>query len=124
MPFTNAGAQLAILRIGSGISNFIGFYAIGSGSGTALVTNATLISESGVRIAITGSPDFSTARKVTFVGDWSANLISGLAFREFGLFDTITGVTGSAWFRSAFPALTFDGSNELSMTTTIEAIPG
>ena len=124
MPFTNFGAQAAIWRIGSDLGERISFYAIGSGSGTALISNTTLVNESGVRVAITGSPNFQTTRKVTFLGDYNSTVISGLPLTEFGLFTSGTQNIGSTWFREAFSSVIFDGTNELQLSTTIEAIPG
>jgi len=123
--FTNWGAQAAIYGIGSNrTNNHIQYFAIGSGSGTALVTNVTLAAESGVRVAITGSPDFTTVRKVTFTGDYNSTQLSGLNLTEFGLFASGAQLIGSTYLREAFTAVTFDGTNELNLNATIEAIPG
>ena len=122
--FTNFGAQSVAWALGSVISNnYIQAFAIGSGSGTALSTNVTLANESGVRVSLTGSPDFSSARKVTFQGDYNATQISGLLMTEFGLFNTTTQNSGSIWQREAFNAVTFDGTNELQLITTLEVVP-
>ena len=124
MPFTNAGTQFAIYRIGSALNNmYIGAFAVGSGSGTALVSNVTLVREA-ARNMITGSPDFDTARKVTFNGDFSSTTMSGIPFTEFGLFTSGALSIGSTWLRESFGSIIFDGTNELTLSATIEGIPG
>ena len=72
------------------------------------------------RNAITGSPDFSVNQQVLFTGDWNSVEISGLILREFGLFTTGTALNGSLWAREAFPAITFNGTNELRVENNIE----
>jgi len=121
MPFTNAGRKLNTFSLGSDINLFIGFVGIGSGSGTATLTDSKLLNEVN-RSAITGSPNFSTAQKVQFQGDFSPTQMSGIHLTEFGLFNTgsNTGFTGSAWQRESFGSIVFDGSNELQILTTIE----
>ena len=123
MPFTDYGAQRAIFRIGSPIVDFIESIEVGYGSGTALVTNVELVNGS-VRVIQTGSPNFSTARKVTFQGDFSSSSLSGLQLTEFGLFTSGALDIGSTWAREAFSQVTFDGTNELQVVYTVEAIPG
>jgi hypothetical protein len=123
MPFTNYGTQATIWNIGSQLTNnYVRYFGLGIGSGTALVSNVTLVTESGARVAITGSPNFTVANKVTFQGDWNSILMSGVLLTEFGLFSNNT--NGSTWQRESFPTVTFDGTNELQILTTIEAIPG
>jgi len=125
MPFTNEGIRQTLLAIGSNLTNnYIQYYAIGIGSGTALVTNVTLVTESGTRALITGSPDFTTARKVTFQGDYNSVQMSGISLTEFGLFNSGASNIGSIWLRESFPAVTFDGTIELQISTTIEGIAG
>jgi len=79
-------------------------------------------------VAFTGSPDFTTIRKVTFTGDYNSVQMSGVQLAEFGLFSSGDGGNpfgvGSAWFREGFSPLTFDGTNELQITTTLEVLPG
>ena len=124
-PVTNFGAQALAWRMGSPLNNlWISQLAMGSGSGTALVTNVTLVSERD-RNEITGSPDFSTARKVIFTGDFNSVEMSGTQLREFGLFTTGLGANvGSSWLREAFGSIIFDGTNELQVQATIDLIPG
>ena len=124
MGFTNIGAQQLAWALGSNISNnFIQAIAIGSGSGTVSVTNATLVAEH-TRTIQTGSPNFTTARKVSFQGDFNSLVMSGLTLFEFGLFASGTLNTGSIWQREAFGSVIFDGTQELQVTTTLEVLPG
>jgi len=92
------------------------------GRGTALVTNNTLVNEVS-RFAITGSPNFTTTRKVSFQGDLNSVQASGLTLQEFGLFASGLANTGSLFLREAIGSLTFDGTNELRLEATIEFIP-
>ena len=123
MPITNEAAQFLAFRMGSGVPSFVGAIEIGSGSGTALVTNKDLVAGS-IRNVITGSPDFTTARKVSFQADFNSVEMSGLDFTEFGLFISGPINIGSAWAREAFGSVTFDGTNELQINYTTEFIPG
>lgn len=125
MPFTNYGAQAMAWQLGSNLSNnYIQYFAIGIGSSLARVTDVTLVTESGTRAVITGSPNFATPLKVTFQGDFSSSIMSGVQLTEFGIFASGAATTGSVWQREAFPSINFDGSNELQIATTIQFIPG
>ena len=46
------------------------------------------------------------------------------ALTEFGLFDIAsgTGFTGSVWLREGFPGITFDGTNELQILSTLQVL--
>jgi len=124
MAFTNFGAQAIAWRLGSSLPNeYISAIGIGSGSGTATVSNTTLVAEH-TRTMITGSPDFTTARKVTFQADFNSVQMSGLILTEFGLFTSGPVNTGSCWQREAFGSVLFDGTNELQIVTTLEVLPG
>ena len=123
MTFTNAGAQFLAFRLGSSLPDlFVGAIAIGSGSGTATVSDVTLVAEE-LRTIITGSPSFTEARKTQFQGDFNSVEMSGLTLSEFGLFTSGPALTGSTWQREAFGSVTFDGTNELQITITLEVIP-
>ena len=123
MPFTNEGAQFVAFRIGSAVPSFIGAMEVGSGSGTAIVGNTTLVAGS-IKKIITGSPDFSEARKAGFQVDFNSVEMSGLELTEFGLFISGPLNIGSVWLREAFGSVIFDGTNELQVNATIEVIPG
>ena len=117
MVITNLGKNKIALFVGGSTTTPPAYFAIGSGSGTAAVTDTALIH------AVDGqaftSTDVDTSQKVTWQGDWSSNEMSGIQLREFGV-KVEAGTTGSVWSRTAFPALTFDGTNELRIEETIE----
>ena len=122
MVFTNYGRQAVAWALGSDISNnYISYMAIGSGSGTPLVSQTTLINEAN-RVEITGSPDFGTSLKVGFQADWNSVTMSGINLREFGVLASGVVLTGSIWQRESFPNIVFDGTNELQVVTTLEVI--
>lgn len=122
MPFTDKGAEIVAFRLGSATPSFISAIGIGSGSGTAKVTDTVLLSEH-TRTVITGSPDFGTAKKVQFQADFAASTMSGLTLTEFGLFISGPVGIGSAWQREAFGSVVFDGTSELQVLSTLEVIP-
>lgn len=125
MPFTQYGVQALIWKLGSNLGSlFVNHYAIGIGSTVSTIGDVTLANETGVRNIITGSPDFTTARKVTFLGDFNSVQMSGVQLAEFGLFASGATTIGSIWFRSSFNPITFDGTNELSLSTAIEGKAG
>ena len=120
--FTDYGKQAVTWALGSDISNnFIGVFAIGSGSGTALATNVTLIEERN-RTLITGSPDFATAKKVEFQGDFNSVQMSGITLFEWGLLASGTANIGSTWQREGIGSIVFDGTLELQLLSTFEII--
>ncbi len=123
MVFTDTGKDLVTLGLGSNLGLFIQYMGIGSGSGTVVATQSTLLNERD-RNLITGSPDFSTQRKVTFQADFSPTEISGTILTEFGLTNTAsgTGFTGSMWQIERFGSIVFDGTNELQVVTTLQVI--
>lgn len=96
----------------------IGYIAIGSGSGTALASQTTLLAER-IRNATT-SIDTSEAQKVKIQGDFTASQMSGTKLMEFGLFNQSSG--GSVIQRVGFGSLTFDGSLELQILSTLHVI--
>lgn len=122
MVFTNAGKQFVAWRLGSALNtSFISNIGIGDGSGTGLVTNTTLVNER-LRTNITGSPDFSTSRKVVFQGDFNSVQMSGINLSEFGLFTSGAAGIGSTWQRESFGSIVFDGTNELQITSALEVL--
>lgn len=125
MAFTNFGAQAAIWRLGSNLDNlWIDQTAIGSGSGPVGITNVVLESEVN-RTDITGSPNFTEDRKVAFQADFNSFTMSGIHLTEFGLFTTgLAAGVGSTWLREGFGSIVFDGTNELQISSSIEATPG
>ena len=122
MVFTDYGKQAVTWALGSDISNnFIGVIAIGSGSGTASVTDVILVGEAS-RTIITGSPDFTANRKVGFQADFNSTQMSGITLTEFGLIASGVANVGSTWQRESFGSVVFDGTNELQIISTLEVI--
>ena len=119
MVFTNVGKSGTALAIGSFASNRPQFLALGSGSGTVLVTDVTLVAESGLRKSPT-SLDFSQPQKVTYTIDYNSVAVSGLQLTEFGMFTSGAFDVGSCWNREGFSSISFDGTNELQVQLTYE----
>jgi hypothetical protein len=106
--------------LGSNIpNNYIQTVGLGTGSNTATSGDSVLINEV-LRNVITGSPDFTTSRKVSFQADFSSTQMSGIKLAEFGLFSSGTAGIGSVWQRESFNPITFDGTIELQVKSTIE----
>ena len=125
MPFTNAGAQQIAWALGSNLSNnYIQYFAVGIGSATAGVGNVTMVTETGARSVLTGSPNFATARKVGFQFDFNSVEMSGIRLFEFGFLGSATGSTGSIWQIERIGSIVFDGTSELQITNTIEVLRG
>jgi len=120
MVFVNTGRnKLALFMVaGSGLS-FPRYCAIGSGSGTAIATNGSLVAEVGSRQDYSAI-DSSIAKEVTWTHDYSSSFMSGMSLKEFGLFDTNVAKSGTMWHREGFAAVTFDGTNELQIQTTYQ----
>ena len=124
MPITNWGAQATTYNIGSNISNnYIQYCAIGSGSGTFAATETTLINER-TRAFVTGSPNFTTARKVEFQFDFTASTMSGLGLTEIGFVGSYPALQGSTWQIERFPSQSFNGTQELQVVDIIEVLRG
>jgi hypothetical protein len=122
--FLDVGKKIMALRIGSSLPDlYIKAIGIGTGSSTVLSGNTALANEVN-RQLITNSPDFTTAKKVTFQGDFNSVQMSGITLTEIGLFSTgsNTNWTGSIWQRECFGSLVFDGTNELQVITTLEVL--
>lgn len=119
---TNWGAQAIAYAIGSDISNnYLQYCAIGSGSGTVLASQTTLLNETD-RNPLTGSPDFTTSRKVEFQFDFNSVELSGLHLTEFGFLPSGTGITGSIWQIERIGSIVFDGTVELQILNTIQVL--
>ena len=109
--------QVALYLAGSH-NNYPNFFMIGSGSGTVLSTQLTLINavDRQSMTSIIGS----TSYKVKYIGDWNSVELSGLTIKEFGVCLSGTGTTGSMWSRTGFPGITFDGTAEMRIEETQE----
>lgn len=123
MVFTTYGRERTALALGSDISNnMISYFALGSGSGTELVTNVTLVNEF-TRFGLLGSPDFTQSRKVRFVGDIGAVTSSGLILREWGMLASGPALIGSLWARQAVNgSIVFDGTLEGRFEMVVEVM--
>ena len=123
MVFTNTGREMMALSLGSDVRLYIAYMGIGSGSGTASTGDSTLLHERD-RNVMTGSPNFTTAQKVTFQADFNSAQMSGIHLTEFGLTETAsgTGGSGSFWQREAFGSIVFDGTNELQIVSTLQIL--
>lgn len=120
MVVTNWAKQALTYAIGSTITNnYISYCAIGSGSGTALGTQTTLIGEA-KRTAITGSPDFTTTYQVEFQADFNSIQMSGINLSEYGFISSGAFQIGSIWQREAFGSVAFDGTSELQLLANFE----
>jgi len=122
MVFTDVGKEMVayLMAFGSGTS-YPRYCAIGSGSGAVAATDTALVGESGARNDYT-SLNSGTAKQLLWTHDFSSTSISGITLTEFGLFDNISGTTGSMWQREGFPGIEFDGSNELQIQITFEVV--
>lgn len=123
MVITNYGKNRITLLIGGSILNINsipGYFLIGSGSGTALVTQTQLVTPTDRQLFT--STSYPSSQKVNFVGDWTSVEMSGLSLREIGVTVSGGGLTGSVWSRIGFPATLFDGTNELHVEETWEVI--
>lgn len=115
MVITNYGKEFIAAVFGGSLTT-PNYFAVGSGSGTAVVTGSALIYE--VNRNACSSPDLTTAKKVSFIADFTAGALSGTNVSEFGLFGVTSG--GMCLSRDAFSSVTFDGSNEAQIELTIE----
>lgn len=115
MTATNDGASgLALAFAGS--MDLPNHTVIGSGSGTASVTNTALIAQTGSQLFTGGSMDIGTPRFVTMISDFGATQMSGTGLTEFG----INAGSGTMFGREGFGAITFDSTNELQTEITFE----
>ena len=122
MTFTTFGRERIALLLGSSLPDeHIQYYGVGTGSGTEDNSNVTLVDEK-IRFAMTGSPNFTDARKVLFTGDLNSVQASGLNLQEFGLFNVSgTAFPGSTWSREALAgSIVCDGTIELRFESTVE----
>jgi len=110
MPVTNTGKSGLILFLaGSGVIPDV--LAIGSGSGTALITNTNLVAETS-SVAFT-SRDISIPQEITYISDFNSVQMSGTNLREFGI--KKSGLANTVWNRESFNTVNFDGTNELQV---------
>ena len=107
--------ELALFLAGSA-TNRPTYFMLGSGSGTVVSTQTTLFNpfDGQEATSVTGS----TIYKIKYQGDWNSVEMSGIQLREFAICGSSSTITGSIWSRTTFPAITFDGTNELRVEET------
>ena len=110
MTILNYAKQQTALFLGGSQLNYPTYMMIGSGSGTVSLSQDALIAATD-RQAVTSTTN--SLYKISWQGDWSSSEISGTQLREFGMTGSASTITGSMWSRINFPAITFDGTNEL-----------
>jgi hypothetical protein len=118
MVITNYGKSRIALIVGGSSTEIPSWMMIGSGSGIALSTETTLIYPTDRQIFT--EVNNTTTQKIGFVGDWTTIEVSGLDLREHGITISGAGTTGSVWSRTTYPAINFDGTNELRIEETWE----
>lgn len=122
MVVTDFTRETIAVALGSDVtSQFISYFAVGSGTTSASTSDTTLENEWS-RFVQTGNPDFTTSKKVTFSGDLSTVEASGLILSEFGVMASGAALTGSIWTRDVVGSVTFDGTNELKIEVALEVL--
>jgi len=111
MSILNYTKNVLTLTLGGSTSMYPSYMMIGSGSGTYAATQTSLIAPRDRQLVTATS--YPTSTSVKWQGDWTSVEISGTQLREFGMTGSASALTGSMWSRSTFPAITFDGTNEL-----------
>jgi hypothetical protein len=99
------------LFLGGSTVEYPQYTLIGTGSAT-VTSSSTELTTPQDRQAHT-SRTYPSARKVQYITDWTSLELSGLNISEFGQIGSATGTTGSLLSKVVFPAITFDGTNEL-----------
>ena len=108
---TNYLRQQAIEMVGSRLQ----YFTVGTGSQTLNNNMTTLTGSEFLRLAITGSPDFSTPLNVTVNADFNSAQISGLILKQFGSFLQSGINIGSAYIVNQLNgSIVCDGTIELS----------
>lgn len=118
MVFVNTGKSGAALLAFTGSGTVPQWLGIGSGSGTASVTDTALLSE--LKRHIYDSRDAGTPRKVNWTTNFDSVTMSGITFREFGFFNNSTIGSGDMFSRESVQDVVFDGTNELQVELEFE----
>ena len=95
------------------------YSAIGSGSGANVPTLGSLIAETQSNRFSFSFRDITTNQQTTWTFDYGSNTMSGTNLREIGLSSGSTVDANNIWLRAGFPAIEFDGSNELQIDFTL-----
>ncbi|MBU0598839.1 hypothetical protein KKF61_07705 [Patescibacteria group bacterium] len=117
MVLMNWAKQTIANLIGGSTTLIPAYFMIGSGSGTVALTQTQLVHAADRQIFTTINNE--TAYKIKYTGDWNAIEMSGLGapnafpLREIGISISGAGITGSMWSNINFPAINFNGLNEL-----------
>lgn len=124
MVVTNYARQQIAYSLGSNISaGPIGYFGFGTTSGAISSSSVTLTGSEFNRVAITGSPDFTTNQVVTFGADLNSVVASGLILKQFGLFSTAGSNTGSVYdINNLNGSIVCDGTIELRFESAIQII--
>jgi hypothetical protein len=124
MVFTNYAKNIVSIMIGSDLTNkHIQYFAVGAGSETINANTETLTGSEFSRFLITGNPDFTTPKVVTFTGDLNSVQASGLSLMQFGLFASGTKNTGSVYdINQLNGSIVCDGTIELRFESAIQVI--
>lgn len=109
MVFTQVGRSGTALLWGPSGTRVDGI-TLGTGSSAKTVDTSGLVTDAGL-FKTFSSTDISALRSTSFVGDWSSVEMSGTSLKEFGVL--VSG--GNTWSAEGFPAVTFDGTNELQI---------
>ena len=118
--------EICKLMYGSG--NICGFMALGSGSGTVVVTQSGLVYENLIPTVrrVWSTRDISTVNEVTYTFDWGATElsqadISGLTISEFGLSAGSTPSSSDCWSRDTIGSISCGSANiELQVQYTLK----
>ena len=115
-----AREKVALLIGGSASTPNLGscYFSVGSASGTLTVNTTGLLFTWDRNVLTAGVVDMSTAQVVTGISDFSSTELSGLPFRQFGVFVESSG--GKAWQVENASVITFDGTNELQIEWSIQ----
>lgn len=114
--FTNAGKAIVTNRLkGSGTEP--SYVAWGTGAGTAAVTDTTLFTENGSRVAGTSTQQTTTVTNDTYqvVGTLTAG--SGITVTNAGLFDAAS--TGNLFVKGDFTGVALNTNDSIQFTIKI-----
>ena len=118
MVVTNYTRNQMSLFLGGSATNYVDYFVIGSGSGTASATDTALVYP--VDRQLVTAVTYPSSQKVKWQGDWDSVNLSGIQLQQFGMITSGAGLTGSMWSRSSFPGVQFDGTNELRIVENWE----
>ena len=120
MAKSNFMVQQAALRAWSPSGNIPLAIAIGTGSQERLSSNTALANEVDRNAFTGGSVDLDIINEVTMQSDYNALEVSGITMTEFGVFDNVSGTTGSLFNDEPVSDITFAGTTELQIQVTFQ----